>query len=130
MGLDMYLYSVKRDVNLENVRQYPVEEIMYWRKANQIRRWFEEYLDNPIENCEYTRVPKEKLEELLRTCRIVLNERDRAEELLPTSEGFFFGGTEYDNWYFKQVQETVEQIEKILKETNWEEKEVLYFEWW
>ena len=38
-----------------------------------------------------------------------------AEELLPTASGFFFGGTEYDEYYFEQVVETLEVLEKELE---------------
>lgn len=38
-----------------------------------------------------------------------------AEELLPTQEGFFFGGTQYDEWYVDDLKNTVEIIDKVLK---------------
>jgi hypothetical protein len=37
-----------------------------------------------------------------------------AEQLLPAQSGFFFGGTEYDEWYFEQLKSTVEQLDKAL----------------
>lgn len=40
------------------------------------------------------------------------------EELLPTSSGFFFGGTEYDEWYLQGVKYTAETIGALLKENN------------
>lgn len=39
-----------------------------------------------------------------------------AQELLPTSSGFFFGGTEYDQYYIADLKETKEILEKALKE--------------
>jgi hypothetical protein len=36
--------------------------------------------------------------------------------LFPTASGFFFGGTEYDEYYIEQVNETIELIEGLLKE--------------
>jgi len=36
--------------------------------------------------------------------------------LFPTSSGFFFGGTEYDEYYQQQVSETIEMITDLLKE--------------
>lgn len=130
MGLDMYLFSIKKGVDITKIDNYQTEEVMYWRKANQIRQWFIDHLDDPVENCEYVRVPKEKLEELLQTCRTVLNEKSRAEELLPTSSGFFFGSTEYDERYFDEIWDTAKEIEKLLKEINWSEQDILYMEWW
>jgi hypothetical protein len=37
-----------------------------------------------------------------------------AHELLPTQEGFFFGGTDYDEWYVQDLRATVEQIDRAL----------------
>ena len=49
-------------------------------------------------------------------CKEVLINKDRAEELLPVQAGFFFGGYEYDEWYFQYLKNTVEMIDKLLKE--------------
>jgi hypothetical protein len=39
-----------------------------------------------------------------------------ADELLQTQPGFFFGGTEYDEYYIHCLDETIKQIEPLLKE--------------
>lgn len=46
----------------------------------------------------------------------VVAQRSIAEGLLPTQEGFFFGGTEYDEYYIEHVKETVEMLEPLLEE--------------
>ena len=43
------------------------------------------------------------------------NEED-ISDLLPTSDGFFFGSTEYDQWYMQDIDYTIERLEQILKE--------------
>ena len=48
-------------------------------------------------------------------CKTVLADKTRAEELLPVTEGFFFGGYEYDEWYFTYLKNTVEMLNKVLK---------------
>ena len=37
-----------------------------------------------------------------------------AADLLPTQQGFFFGGTDYDEYYMKDTQETVTVLEAVL----------------
>jgi hypothetical protein len=37
-----------------------------------------------------------------------------AEELLPTASGFFFGSTEYNEWYIDDLKNTIEQLDKCL----------------
>lgn len=41
-----------------------------------------------------------------------------AEELLPTTSGFFFGGTNYDNYYVESLKETQKILENVLKEND------------
>jgi hypothetical protein len=43
-------------------------------------------------------------------------QKEEAANLLPTQEGFFFGSYEYDEYYFGDLQDTIDQIERILKE--------------
>lgn len=96
-------------------------EVGYWRKANQIHNWFiqncarrDEY-DNPIDDCRPIEITVDKLEKLLDDCKKVLADHSLAETLLPTTDGFFFGPTGYDEYYFGQIEYTVEVIEPVLK---------------
>lgn len=41
-----------------------------------------------------------------------------AEEILPTQSGFFFGSTNYDQWYYEDLINTKEQLETILAEID------------
>lgn len=49
---------------------------------------------------------------------------DTVEDLLPTQSGFFFGSTDYDEWYVSDVMSCKRQFEKLLK--NWKDNEVVY----
>ncbi len=40
---------------------------------------------------------------LLEVCKQVAADPSKAEELLPTQSGFFFGGTEYDEYYMNSI---------------------------
>lgn len=53
-----------------------------------------------------------------------------AEELLPTQSGFFFGGTDYDEWYVQDVAETIKIIEKVLAETDFDTQMIYYVSSW
>ena len=95
---------------------YIEEEIGYWRKANQIHNWFVNNVQNGNDNCGTYYVDVDNLEELSNLCKEVLADNSKANVLLPTHQGFFFGGYEYDEWYFDQLKETVEIIDGILAE--------------
>lgn len=38
-----------------------------------------------------------------------------AQSLLPTTRGFFFGSTDYDVWYWRNILSTAEQLKECLK---------------
>ena len=97
---------------------YVIEEVGYWRKQNQIHQWFVENVQNGEDNCAEYCVSKGQLEDLLEICKKILNDNSLAEELLPTASGFFFGGTEYDEWYFDGIENTIEILEGVLSDTT------------
>jgi hypothetical protein len=68
-------------------------------------------------------VGREKLQELLDLCRIVSIDKDKAEDLLPTASGFFFGNTEYDEWYYNDIQNTIKILEEALSDETADEFE-------
>ena len=138
MGLDMYLnkrtyvqywehngddnYEVKvtkggepTKINPKKVK-YIVEEAGYWRKQNQIHRWFVENVQEGIDNCGEYYVSKEDLETLLDLCQKVKADHSLAQSLLPSASGFFFGGTEYDEWYFDGIDNTIQILEEALED--------------
>ena len=126
MGLDMYLYKKNKRTPDEKI-----QEVAYWRKANQIRNWIVTYTDYPRDaDCEEFLLTKNNLEKLVKDCKTVINDPRSASILMPTQSGFFFGNTEYDKWYFKDLKNTVEQVEKVIKETDWDNEEIYYYEWW
>lgn len=96
--------------------KYIIEEAGYWRKANQIHRWFVENVQNGVDNCGDYYVGSEKLAELLELCKKVKADHSLAEELLPSASGFFFGGTEYDEWYFNDIDNTITILEECLED--------------
>lgn len=134
MGLDMYLtaeryiWSSEKPIsdevaNLlglqldgERMRVNSVEaEAMYWRKANAIHKWFVENIQGGEDNCRRYYVEREQLTELRDLCAKLCTQREMAEETLPTADGFFFGSTEYDEWYWNDIEGTVQGLDKALE---------------
>lgn len=44
-----------------------------------------------------------------------LEDPTEAKRLMPTADGFFFGSTEYDQWYWWDLEFTVMKLEKLMK---------------
>ena len=84
----------------------------YWRKANQIHKWFVDNVQGGEDNCGEYYVSQDKLIELLAICKHSLENKDPS--LLPPESGFFFGSTDIDQWYWKQLENTIEQLERIF----------------
>lgn len=130
MGLDMYLtahrylsiYDKEGKKTQEKIAKlFPeitlkpetiIFEAMYWRKANMIHKWFVENVQAGDDNCEMRYVTREKLEELYKLVAETLKSKD--SKLLPTTEGFFFGGTDYDEYYWEELERTKKELRLLL----------------
>ena len=52
-----------------------------------------------------------------------------AQELLPPMPGFFFGSYDFDEWYLKQINETIEKLMEVLS-TKQKGERFYYEAWW
>lgn len=141
MGLDMYLYrktyvqnwqhepkkhkviveldgKERDDIKSERI-SYVTETMGSWRKFNALHNWFVENVQEGDDNCAEYIVPIEMLKELRTILTDVKKNRGNdkiAEELFPTADGFFFGGTDYDEYYYDNIDYTLEILEEIAKD--------------
>ena len=53
-----------------------------------------------------------------------------AEALLPTASGFFFGGTDYDEYYVKDLEYTIELCHRLLETTDFDKEMLAYISSW
>ena len=75
------------------------------------------------DECQHTYVERKRLAELRDTVNVVLEDRQQASKLLPTQRGFFFGGTEYDEWYWQDLERTSKELTRLLEDeslTGWD----------
>lgn len=119
-----------------------VEELQYWRKQNAIHNYFVQECGDGVDECQRIPVSTDQLLNLLDRCKQILADKDNivvtkdiytdiqgkecveenrhlkdttlAEDLLPTTSGFFFGSTEYDEWYIQGLETTIKAIEHEL----------------
>lgn len=100
------------------------EEVGYWRKANQIHKWFVENVQDGKDDCGEYYVSLEQLKKLLDDCKEVLEvkgkkaEKKIVKQVLPTQEGFFFGSTDYDEGYWQDIEDTIKIVEGIIEEES------------
>ena len=103
----------------------PWNEVAYFRKVNFLIPFF-----GYEENCSNIEIDKYQVEDLIEACKEVLASHDKASFLLPTQAGFFFGSTDYDDWYFDDVQNVKEKFEEILADFDRDEDILLMHCWW
>ena len=135
MGLDMYLsgklylseYEPERKQLADAITNLlamdddmPVtsieKEMGYWRKANQIHNWFVNNVQRGEDNCGTYYVSREDLKQLHNTVTQVLLNKEKAPELLPCVRGCFFGSTDYDEYYFIDLENTISILNKALSD--------------
>ena len=130
-------------------RKFSPEEVGYFRKVNFLMSYFD-YEGN----CDYKEIPREKLVALHDACveiskmepvRVDIKyytrggqetveeysyaDQQRCAELLPTQDGFFFGSTDYDYWYFHDVKEVLVWVDGVLSDLA-DDEVVLMYCWW
>lgn len=148
MGLDMFLSKeiwigeeydhrqIKTDVTItkngssvvldEKVQSISIR-VGYWRKANQIHEWFVKNVQGGTDDCKPYEVGVEQLQQLLDLCteimlkKTISEKTEVAEEKLPTSAGFFFGSTEYDEDYYADIEYTMKMLEGVLEKAKKDE---------
>ena len=102
--------------------------VAYWRKVNSIHQWFVDNCANGEDDCRPVYVPREKLEELKDLVHQTRAEKD--PDLLPPASGFFFGSTDIDDWYWKDLEETQRMLETILNNPKFESWDFEYQASW
>lgn len=103
----------------------------YFRKVNFLVKYFGD-LGFDIENQTPFYITKEQVAELKSRCQAVLEDHSQAEVLLPTMSGFFFGSTDYDEYYFEDVEQVLKYCEETLLPMfdSLDDKESIYFSTW
>ena len=162
----MYLIKKKKDKNntVDDLWGFK-DELIYWRKANQVHKFFCDKGEEIEKQIAY-KLKKEDLEELLDICNRILDEvktekgkvsngysyepnengefikkdnyidglvitnAEICEELLPTQSGFFFGSTDYDEYYLEKIEYTKEQLEQVIDEIDNDTEDIYYLASW
>lgn len=121
----------------------------YYRKTNQIQNYFEEHFyedGNDYEGSDYNNVVTEvddltidDIIECIDNIESSENKEETAKEEFPTTEGFFYGSTEYDQSYFdtnNEFKNDLTELQKIRNEINQRLENtdyhavITYSSWW
>lgn len=110
-----------------------VYEVGYWRKANAIHNWFVQNVQDNVDDCKEHYVSKDNIIKLYDAVCQVLEDQNKVGDLLPPQRGFFFGGTEIDEYYFevlKHTKEILQPIINIIRNSESEPKELYKYDFY
>lgn len=139
MGLDQGLIKMSTETFAlidkwqqgDHDEPYPeVETESVWtgRKENHIQAFVDGEVGD-VDNCNYLPMEREHIEHLVDRLARVDEDHSLAGALLPTQEGFFFGTTDYDEWYFDDIKRELKAFQEILD--DWDDDAVYaYWAWW
>lgn len=144
IGLDMYFYgrrylwSAADEPKQQAMAQlFPeihgakIDEVKanfkYWRKFNALHRWFVDNVQDGVDECQEAEVTVEHLHRLRDICAAIIADPSQASVLLPTSDGFFFGSTAYDEYYFNDVKDTHLWLNNFLLKESFDMLKGWYF---
>ena len=100
----------------------------YWRKSNQIHKWFVDNVQGGNDDCGNYSVSKDKLKELRETCRQALFAKDPS--LLPPQAGFFFGSYDIDEWYWEDIKRTIKKLDRLFELPDFDQLSFYYTSSW
>ena len=120
-----YIY----DRNFKSVQTETRYQIGYFRKFNALHSYIVKTFANGIDNCQDIILYKEDVEQIKKVLDDVLNAHqqvEKAKELLPTQSGFFFGGTDYDEFYFEDVKDAADLMQNFLDNFDFDKYQLVY----
>lgn len=115
LGTEKIEETLKAMGDSKSVSRDTLYKVGYWRKANAIHQWFVDNCAGGEDDCRPVECEVEQLESLLESCKLVKRVPDMAAEVLPTQSGFFFGSTEYDEYYFSDIDDTIKILENVIE---------------
>ena len=115
MGLDQYLYKRTKDgeQTMELFHDFEIEKaFIYWRKANAIHNYFVSEIGVGDNNEEGEITPEELVEFY---DKLVKARMTRDASIFPPMDGFFFGSTEVDDYYWNELLYTIGKLADEVK---------------
>lgn len=132
MGLDQWFDIIEHpEYGWTDRVLYYIDFELYFRKHNALHNWIHRHNNtNPCDpeftdDIDLSKNQMLELNELLQTItsmykdylvgkRSLKNVENYCRKNYPPSNGFFHGGTEYDEWYYRNVLEEATKIHKLV----------------
>lgn len=114
------------DCGVYEVTKEDLEELLY---ACKTVKSHSKLVNGKIKNGQMLNNEKWEWEDVIEDGKYI-EDPSVAMELLPVTSGFFFGSTEYDQWYMDNIVYTIDVLTKLLRETDFDHEIVAYTSSW
>ena len=104
------------------------QEVGYWRKFNALHAWFVETFQGGVDECQSSLVDPEVLRGLFDQL-LIINKKN-AKAIMPTQGGFFFGGTDYDQYYWQDIEALKKFLLHLFDGNDFKETTLMYRASW
>lgn len=111
-SIDLSERGKKLSIDFKKVR-YIDCEVIHMESALMIHDWFVEQIQDGEDDCKQYYVDREKIKELLDICNRVIENRDLADELLPTRKAFYYENGRYNEAYFYDLERFVGMLNEL-----------------
>lgn len=125
MELEFQKHIGRQVCRNRNVYGYGSTESEYNKIMSEIEKDFFGFVENNTDSCLEDYRGKSYYIELDE-----FTKQNLLGNILPTTSGFFFGSTEYDEWYFKDVEDVRNKFSKLLDEIDWSNETLYMHCWW
>ncbi|HWY33556.1 MAG TPA: hypothetical protein VNX68_02850 [Nitrosopumilaceae archaeon] len=99
----------------------------YWRKFNALHSWLVKNVQKDVDDCGDYIVEERHLKILDMELKRI--NKENVKEIMPTAEGFFFGGTEYDEYFWREVEDLKAFVTYALTQISRERMLIYHSSW-
>lgn len=153
MGLDQYISAhiyvplkkiedaiagtpaIAKRLNTEGHGAVVRVQIAQFRKFNALHGYIKKRVGE-IENLQEVPI-NDLIDEMYEDCKLILATKDSKDgnadaiQRMPPTEGFFFGSTEVDRWYYNDMKELHDLLSDLIKISEMNDSTAFsYRAWW
>jgi hypothetical protein len=128
--------GLKCNIKPERI-SYIIEQVGYWRKFNALHGYIVDTFASGEDNCQQIYLDNYSLIQILDTLKRAKDildsdasdeeKSDKLSDVFPTAEGFFFGSTDYEDYYAENVAYTISLLTDLLDECEESEDDCSFY---
>ncbi|EOI2259035.1 hypothetical protein [Enterobacter cloacae] len=123
MGLDIFFFEQAKSAPDDG--RYT--RVGYFRKVNPLLNWVDKHV-GLVHNEVLSEVTKAHLQALLSDLQSLTP--DNCGAVYPTTDGCFYGDTDYGETYWQDVRAVARWVKETLDTFDFERDRLMFYAWW